>query len=595
MCGVIACRTGEPAIGYLMAALRRLEYRGYDSVGLAVKTVAGDIATVRTVGRVGALDRRIREWSGPAFGSVGIGHTRWATHGMVTAANAHPHRDCTGNICVVHNGIIENADELREKLCAAGHSFSSTVDSEVLCHLVEDESQRCGDLFEAVEQALLNVEGSWGLAVLEQRTGQLVVAANRSPIIVSHNSFGEFATSDVAAVADWADTFRVLDDGDIVELNGTGRCRNRGVDVSGHDVITSQVRGSDVDLHGYSDHMAKEIDEQPEAVARLLDTLIGGVATGRLWHDLALESFDRIEVIGCGTSLNAGNVIGNFVRRVGRIPVVSLIASEAADEVTEPRTLCLAMSQSGETADVLSAVRTRGFASASLLALTNNAHSTLARCADSTVTCEAGPEIGVAATKTFVSQIVAGIAVMTSALVAQHGLSTARAREIADHLRGLPDQLAAAYITSKCVVPSIAEELVAAPGFIFLGKGTALPYAAEGALKLKELAYRWAEHYPAGELKHGPLALVDSGTPVVVIESAEPKLAGNVATVRARGGRVISIGSAGSSVPVVDDLDMPWGPLTAAVPLQILARTLALALGRDVDNPRNLAKSVTVE
>lgn len=595
MCGVIACRTGESAIGYLMSALHRLEYRGYDSVGLAVKTVAGNIATVRTVGRVGALDRRVRQWDGPAFGSVGIGHTRWATHGMVTEANAHPHADCTGNICLVHNGIIENADELREELCAAGHSFASTVDSEVLCHLIEDQSRRCGDLLEAVEKALVNVEGSWGLAVLEQRTGQLVVAANGSPIIVAHTGVGEFATSDVAAIAEWVDAFRVLQDGDVVELSGTGRWRNRGVEVSNHNLISSAVRGCDVELNGYSDHLAKEIDEQPEAVAKVLDQLGPGIATGRLWRDLGLAAFDRIEVIGCGTSLNAGRVIADFARRVGGIPVRSLVASEAADELTEPRTLCLAISQSGETADVLSAIRSRGSTPGGLLTITNNGHSTLARTAGGTVLCSAGPEIGVAATKTFVCQIVAGLAVLTSALVARSVLSRARASGFADQLRRLPDELYAACTTSKCLVPPIVEEFIDASGFIYVARGSALPYAAEGALKLKELTYRWAEHYPAGELKHGPLALVEPGTPVVVVENADRRLAGNVAAIRARGGRVITIGSHGSAVPVVDDLELPWGPLAAAVPLQIMARTLALALDRDVDSPRNLAKSVTVE
>ncbi|MGB8407799.1 MAG: glutamine--fructose-6-phosphate transaminase (isomerizing) [Mycobacterium sp.] len=595
MCGVIACRTNESAIDYLLAALHRLEYRGYDSVGLAVTTVAGDIATVRTVGRVRALDRRVREWDGPAFGSVGIGHTRWATHGMVTEANAHPHMDCTGNICVVHNGIIENAGEQREALGASGHTFSSTVDSEVLCHLVEEELRHCADLLEAVEKALVHVEGTWGLAVLERHTGQLVVAANGSPLIVAHTSFGDFATSDIAAVADWADEFRVLDDGDVVDLSGKGRWRNRGVDVSGNDLIASDVRGSDVGLNGYTDYMAKEIDEQPEAVAKVLDELGGGVATGQLWRELGLANFDRVEVIGCGTSLNAGTVITNFLHRVGGIPVANLVASEVADDLVEPRTLCLAISQSGETADVLRAIRTRRFSPVSLLALTNNVHSTLARSTDAVVTCSAGPEIGVAATKTFVCQIVAGVAVMISALVAQHRLPELGARRLVDSLRHLPDQLAAACATSKCVVPAIAEELITATGVIYLGRGTALPYAAEGALKLKELTYRWAEHHPAGELKHGPLALVESGTPVVVVESADRRLAGNVAAVTARGGRVISIGSRGCTVPVADDLDAPWGPLAAAVPLQILARTLALALGRDVDNPRNLAKSVTVE
>jgi glucosamine--fructose-6-phosphate aminotransferase (isomerizing) len=316
---------------------------------------------------------------------------------------------------------------------------------------------------------------------------------------------------------------------------------------------------------------------------------------GTLWSNLGLEPFDRLQVIGCGTSLNAGHVIGNLVRHLGGLPVTASVASEAAEEIQETRTLRLAISQSGETADVLNAVASRVAGEAPLLALTNSSHSTLARRADAVVMCAAGPEIGVAATKTFVCQIIAGVAVMISALVATKRLSMASAAKLVDDLRRLPDQLAAAGTVAKCVVPPIAEELTSASGFIFIARGSGLPYAAEGALKLKELTYRWAEHYPAGELKHGPLALIASGTPVVVVDNADPKLATNVAEVQARGGRIISIGSTGNTVAVLDGPAAPWGPIQSTVPLQILARTLALALGRDVDKPRNLAKSVTVE
>ncbi|MUL46245.1 glutamine--fructose-6-phosphate transaminase (isomerizing) [Mycobacterium sp. CBMA293] len=595
MCGVIACRTSEPAIDYLIAALRRLEYRGYDSVGVAVRTVAGDIATVRTVGRIGALDKRVREWAGPAFGSVGIGHTRWATHGTVTESNAHPHVDCTGRICVVHNGIIENADQLRRALRTSGHLFTSSVDSEVICHLVEEQLQFGGNLLDAVEDALAAVEGSWALAVLEQTTGQLVVAANHSPLLVAHTVLGDFATSDIAAIADWTDRFRVLEDGDVVDLSGSGRWRNRGVDVAPQALTPCLMRGNDVELAGYSDYMAKEIDEQPQAVARVLDELGGGIADGKLWSDLGLMPFDRLQVIGCGTSLNAGTVVGNFLRTVGGLPVMTTVGSESDGALLEPHTLTVAFSQSGETADVLNALASRGISQPPVLAITNSAHSTLARRAEAVVTCAAGPEIGVAATKTFVCQIVAGVAVMISALVARRRLSESAAGQLVDALRRLPDQLDTACTTAKCVVPSLIDGLMTASGFIFIARGAGLPYAAEGALKLKELTYQWAEHYPAGELKHGPLALVGTSTPVVVIENADRKLAGNVSEVMARGGQIISIGGPGSTLPVVDDLMSLWGPLAAAVPLQILARQLALALGRDVDKPRNLAKSVTVE
>lgn len=595
MCGIIACRTSSPAIDYLRVALRRLEYRGYDSVGVAVRTTAGDVIRLRTVDRIGALDRQVRDWSGPELDGLGIGHTRWATHGSVTEGNAHPLADCTGRINVVHNGVIENSDELRRRLVESGHGFASDVDSEVLCHLIEDQWRIHGDLFEAVEKALEVVEGTWGLAVLAEGTGQLVVAANGSPLMVARTGDGDFATSDIAAIADWVEDFRVLTDGDVVDLTGSGRWRNRGVDAAPKVSIRCTAQANDGELNGYTDFMAKEIDQQPEVIARLLDGVGDRIADGSLWGDLGLMPFDRLHVIGCGTSLNAGHVIGRMVRRIGGVPVTASVASETGDEIIEPHTLCLAISQSGETADVLQAVQNRWANPPQLLGLTNNEHSTLARRMDAVMPCGAGMEVGVAATKTFVCQVVAGAAVMISALVARRRLSEREARNLVDDLYRIPEQLSSASTIAKCVVPELSESLFTATGFIFIGRGTGLPYAAEGALKLKELAYRWAEHYPAGELKHGPLALIAEGTPVVVIDNADPKLSANVAEIRARGGHVITIGDVGATVPAVSGLDAQWGPLAATIPLQILARTLALALGRDVDKPRNLAKSVTVE
>lgn len=593
MCGIIACRTQNPAIAYLLAALRRLEYRGYDSAGIAVITDRGDLARLRAVGRIGALEELVRQWPGIASGTVGVGHTRWATHGPVTESNAHPHIDCTGRISLVHNGIIENADMLRQALGMSGHRFASSVDSEVLCHLIEDQLAISGDLLDAVENALTALEGSWALAVLEQHTGRVVVAAQRSPLLIAHTRHGDFATSDIAAVSEWADEFQILEDGAVVELAATSGRRKRAIGVA---ATTARCiwRPHDVNLNGYVDYMAKEIDEQPAAAARVLDELGDGIGNGALWRDLGLPPFDRLRVIGCGTSLNAGHVIGNLARRMGQCPVTVTVASESAEDIVEGRTLCLSMSQSGETADVLNAIASRGTGEP-VLAITNNPHSALARRADAFIMCAAGPEIGVAATKTFVCQVIAGTALMLSALVATGRLAAEAAVRYADDLRRLPDQLAAASTTAKCVVPPIAEELSTASGFIFIARGSGLPYAAEGALKLKELTYRWAEHYPAGELKHGPLALVSNGTPVVVVDNSDQKLAVNVAEVMARGGRIIGIGPAGSTIPVLENLAAPWGPLESVIPMQILARTMALAAGLDVDKPRHLAKSVTVE
>lgn len=595
MCGIIACHTDRPAAEYLRVGLRRLEYRGYDSVGVALRTVSGDIARLRTTGRIGALESLLDEWSGPQLDGVGIGHTRWATHGAVTERNAHPHVDCTGQISLVHNGIIENAAGLRVALAGSGHTFATTVDSEVLCHLIEDELRDRADLVTAVQRALCKVQGSWAIAVLDRYSGRIVVAADGSPLLVAHTEHGDFAASDIAAIADWADEFRVLESGDVVELSDDGRWTRWGVIASPPAATRCTLRGADVELNGYTDYMAKEIDEQPEAVTRVLDHLGDRIATGALWREFGLPPFERLRVIGCGTSLNAGSVIGNLARELGAIPVITTVASEAAAEVPESAQICIAISQSGETADVLRAVESPAVGESPLVALTNSSHSTLARLADAVVGCSAGPEIGVAATKTFTCQIVTGTALMISALVATRRISTVCAGRLVDGLSRVPDELVAATSIAKRVLPQIVDELVDSTGFIFIARGSGLPYAAEGALKLKELTYRWAEHYPAGELKHGPLALVGQDTPVVVIDNGDQKLGCNVAEVRARGGRVISIGPAGSSIPVVGLNRAPWGPLQATVPLQILARTLALALGHDVDKPRNLAKSVTVE
>jgi glucosamine--fructose-6-phosphate aminotransferase (isomerizing) len=594
MCGIIACRTNQPAIEYMSIALRRLEYRGYDSVGIAMQTASGEVARLRTVGRIGALDRLVSEWPGAPFNGVGIGHTRWATHGSVTETNAHPHADCTGRIFVVHNGIVENALDLRDELTRSGHHFATSVDSEVFSHLIEHERHRAEDLFEAVRSALTRVRGSWALAVLEQGTGRIVVAAHGSPLLVARSHHGDFAASDIAAIADWTEEFRVLDDGDVVELTD-GRRWVRGGTAATPVIGRCNWRARDAELNGYSDFMAKEIDEQPEAAARLIDELSGSVTSGALWTDRALGPFDRLRVLGCGTSLNAGHVIGNLVRRLGGVPVTFTIASEAAEETRDTSQLCLAISQSGETADVLHALGTDAIAAEPLLALTNNPHSSLARRADAILSCDAGPEIGVAATKTFVCQVIAGAALMISSLVATHRIDQGIAARVTDDLRRLPEQLAAAIGTAKSEILPLTEELKDCGGFIFVARGSGLPYAAEGALKLKELTYRWAEHYPAGELKHGPLALITEGTPVVVIDNGSPKIAINIAEIKARGGRLITIGAAGSSVDVLGDPHAPWGPLESVVPMQILARTIALALGHDVDKPRNLAKSVTVE
>jgi glucosamine--fructose-6-phosphate aminotransferase (isomerizing) len=422
----------------------------------------------------------------------------------------------------------------------------------------------------------------------------VVVTAHHSPLLVGHGEGGSFAASDVTAFAGWADDVRVLDDRQVAVLRESGvEWTDRDATASGPEHVVATWASTDVGLAGFPDYMAKEISEQPQAVSQVVDRLGAGISDGRAWRALHLPEFTGVRFVACGTSLNAAAALARLLAGWG-VPATLTPASELDGVVAGDGFLDIALSQSGETADVLRALEGR---ERRLLAITNAGHSTLARGADAVVELGVGPEIGVAATKTFTAQVAVGAAVLLSALVASGRLPTSEARDLAGRLRELPEQLAAADRLARSRCPALVADLVDPPGFLFLGRGAAVPYAAEGALKLKELTYRWADHQPAGELKHGPIALVDTGTPVVVVEDGNAKLPANIAEIRARGARVLAVGGSGSVLPYrCDEGDpVPWGPLPAVVVLQHLARELALALGKDVDKPRNLAKSVTVE
>jgi glucosamine--fructose-6-phosphate aminotransferase (isomerizing) len=601
MCGIVACRTTDSAAEYLCEALEALEYRGYDSVGIAIQKVAGGALQMRSTHRVAELVERMTSVSTRDLTGLGIGHTRWATHGGVSERNAHPHTDCTGSVHVVHNGIIENWKELRDALQSAGHVFFSDVDSEVIAHLVEDDLASGVDLADALNHAIDRCEGSGAVVVMDSRSGRIVGASRRAPLVVAASPNGSFLASDISGFGPRVASFQVLRDGDVVELDTPLRWTGSHPDQP--EVVAHEWSVGERGLHGYPDHMAKEIDEQPELAGRILDRVSAGATSGTLWRSLDLPDFDRVAIVGCGTSLNAGGIIAAAFRRFGIMPAETVIASEAADVVLGPRTLVIAMSQSGETADILHALEGMNFAHRPVLAITNNPHSSLARRADAIVECSAGPEIGVAATKTFVAQVLTGVALAISSLRELNRVDRAITESIFDDLRRMPDLLAQSLTVAKDVVPPLAAQLADSLGVIYLGRGAGVVYAAEGALKLKELTYRWAQHYPAGELKHGPLALVEHGTPVVVVDGGDPKIAGNIAEVAARGARLITIGGAGSTIPAlghslnapVDNGFQPCGPLECVIPMQVLARELACVLGRDVDKPRNLAKSVTVE
>ncbi|WP_295838978.1 glutamine--fructose-6-phosphate transaminase (isomerizing) [uncultured Microbacterium sp.] len=601
MCGITAYRGPTAAAGRARVALERLEYRGYDSAGIAARRADGTSLHVRTVDGVASLSGPL-EARGMDATTAAIGHTRWATHGGVTEQNAHPIEDCSGRLFVVHNGIIENADVLRADLLAAGHRFATEVDSEVIVHLLEQALRPGRSLGDALADAVRSLEGSWAIVALDSRSGALAGTAHASPLIYADAGDGMYLASDVGAVAPMVDDFRVLEDDDIVQLDGDGLHWHRADGSSrprGRWPVPQTALLASTGRH--RDHMGNEIDEQPAVARRVIDALAPGVGDGRLWRGLGLpplEGIDRVAVLGCGTSLHAGRAIAGVFGRLGGLPTRSLIASEAGHEAWEPRTLVIAISQSGETADILRALERLPRDGGPILALTNNASSSLARRADAVIDCLAGPEIGVAATKTFIAQVLTGVCVALS------GLSTTARVDpslFASELRALtatPDALASALEIWRPTMTALASDFSRASGFLFLGRGSGLVYAAEGALKLKELSYRWAEHQPAGELKHGPLALVDAGTPVFVIDDGDPRLEVDIAEVTARGGRVVRIGERVLRVGGLP-LHLPrrgpsWGPLETVVPLQMFARELALRLHRDVDKPRNLAKSVTV-
>ena len=595
MCGIVACRRTGDALDYLIPSLRRLDYRGYDSAGVAVvRPDRRGLAEMRAVGRVENLAGALRD-SEQFTGRLGIGHTRWATHGEVSESNAHPHGDCAGEVSVVHNGIIENADELRAALRQRGHRFTSTVDSEVVPHLVEEARSAGLSLVAAVQHAVGHLDGSWALAVVAHDCDELVLTCHRSPLVVASGDDGFYAASDVTALLGWADSVQVLEDGDVVVVGDAVRWQNAdGEDRAGPAPVAATWSIEDAEVGTFSDFMEKEISEQPSVAAKLLDRVLPGVADGSWWREMGGPDFRRVRLVGCGTSLNAASVIRDAFRSFG-VPASVAIASECQGEIVEPETLTIALSQSGETADVLSALEgVGGF----VCAITNSVHSTLARRADAVVDCGAGPEIGVAATKTFTAQVLVGGALALASSLGSGHVDRSQASAAIAQLGEVPRLLELAEWVSGPIAGALAAELVNEEGFLFVSRGLGSPYAQEGALKLKELTYRWAESYPAGELKHGPIALLEVGTPVIVVDGGPPgKLEANIAEMKARGARIIRIGSEGSSTfPVLTAGSRQLlGPVEAIPALQHLARSLALALGRDVDRPRNLAKSVTVE
>jgi glutamine---fructose-6-phosphate transaminase (isomerizing) len=610
MCGIVGAVAGRDIIPVLMDGLRRLEYRGYDSAGVAVINGTGKVTRRRAVGKVKALQDALQ--GEPAHGHTGIAHTRWATHGAPTERNAHPHVS-HGGIAVVHNGIIENYAELREQLRAAGYAFDSETDTEVVAHRVHFHLQSLGDLFRAVRATVSELEGAYALVVLsEQQPDRLILARMGCPVVVGFGEHENFAASDVAALLPVTRRFMFLEEGDVAEVRRDSvKVLDAGGNAATREVRNSELSAAAAEKGPYEHFMLKEIHEQPLAVA---NTLQERVANGRLleaaFGPRAAEIFPQVEyvrIVACGTSYHAGVVAQYFLEQVCRIPCRVEIASEYRyrNAVVPRNALFVTISQSGETADTLAALRlarTTGYLAS--LAICNSPESSLVRESDLVLLTRAGPEIGVASTKAFTTQI-AALALLVIALARRHG-DVEGERRLVDRLVELPGIIEKT-LGLDAVIRETAKRFVDKRHALFLGRGALYPIALEGALKLKEISYIHAEAYAAGELKHGPLALVDADMPVVAVAPNNDlleKLKSNLMEVRARGGELYVFADPDSGILESDGvhvIHLPrhvsyfQAPVVYTIPLQLLAYHVAVLRGTDVDQPRNLAKSVTVE
>jgi glutamine---fructose-6-phosphate transaminase (isomerizing) len=614
MCGIVGYVGRDEALPIVMEGLRRLEYRGYDSAGIAV--VDGVLTVRKRAGKLAELEALLVDRPAPPA-TIAIGHTRWATHGAPTEGNAHPHLDCEGRVAVIHNGIIENFQELRARLDKQGHVFASETDTECVAHLLEEKLADAGSLADAVRLAVGELEGSYALVVISSdHPDELVGVKVSSPLVVAMWDDGEaMLASDIPALLGThrADrpTIAPVDEGRIVSLTRDGVAA---MDLDGAGVPLQPI---EVDWNvaqaqkgGYPYFMRKEIDEQPAAIR---DTLAGRVHDGGLQLDElrvpddVLREVSKVFVVACGTAFHSGLVAKYAIEHWTRLPVEIEIASEFRyrDPVLGPDTLTLAVSQSGETIDTLEAARHAARQGSQVLAVTNTVGSSLAREADGVFYTHAGPEIGVAASKTFSTQMVAQELVALYLAQVRAAKFPEEISEVLVDLDELPAKVARA-IASEDRVRAIADRLADARDVLFIGRHTGYPAALEGALKLKELSYIHAEAYPAGELKHGPIALIEDGVPVVAIATrchVYPKMLSNIQEVKARGASVIVIVTEGDTeaarladhvleVPETPEL---LSPVVVTVPLQLLAYHVAVLRGCDVDQPRNLAKSVTVE
>lgn len=608
MCGIIAYVGTDQAAPILLDGLQRLEYRGYDSAGMAVQNGRG-LEVRRVCGRVEALTIHLD--SSPVSGTAGIAHTRWATHGEPSEANAHPHVDTAGSIAVVHNGIIENADMLREEIRRRGHEIRSETDSEVLAHLIAE--QQDPPLHLAVARALRLVEGTFGLAVISSKEPNRIVCARKgSPLMIGLGRGAMYAASDASAIVPHTRRVVYLEDGEMAVFDASGCDIVRMDEMS---KVAMRVEEIDWDIPeaergGYSHYMLKEIHEQPETITstmrgRILESH-DGVRLGGLC-DIAeqLKKARRVVFTACGSSWHAGQIGAYLLEEVARVPATVEYASEwrYRDPVLEPGTIVVGISQSGETADTLAAIELAKQRGCPTLGIINTVGSSIARLTDAGVYLHAGPEIGVASTKAFTSQVVA-LTLFALHMGSQRDLDPETMRKYLDALIALPAQVQQ-ILNQGNEIRALASRLVDHDNFLYLGRGYSFPVALEGALKLKEISYVHAEGFSAAEMKHGPIALIDEDMPVVVVaprDASYPKVLSNMQEVKARGGHVIAISSEPNGLAEISDelFTVPHTldallPILTSVPLQLLAYHIGVMRGCDVDKPRNLAKSVTVE
>ncbi|MEO3864992.1 glutamine--fructose-6-phosphate transaminase (isomerizing) [Rheinheimera fenheensis] len=609
MCGIVGAVAQRDVVDILVEGLRRLEYRGYDSAGVAVVTESGDLTRLRRLGKVKELADAVAEK--PVVGGTGIAHTRWATHGEPSERNAHPH--VSSNITVVHNGIIENHSPLRDALKAKGYVFTSDTDTEVIAHLVEEELKTAGSLLAAVQATVKQLHGAYGTVLLDKTdSSRVVVARSGSPLVIGLGIGENFIASDQLALLPVTRRFIFLEEGDVAEItrHSVAIFDKDGQPVE-REVHESNVSYDAGDKGQYRHFMLKEIYEQPHAINNTLE--------GRLSNDSVLdETFGNgaaelfkkvkhVQIVACGTSYHSGMVARYWLESLGGISCNVEIASEFRyrKSFVQPNSLLVSISQSGETADTLAALRLAKEAGyLGSLTICNVAGSSLVRESDLAFMTRAGAEIGVASTKAFTTQLV-GLAMLTMAIGKYNGLTAAQQRELTDALKSLPAKLEQT-LTLAPQIEALAEEFADKHHSLFLGRGDQYPIAMEGALKLKEISYIHAEAYAAGELKHGPLALIDAEMPIIVVAPNNElleKLKSNVEEVRARGGILYVFADADAkfqsdstmrviNVPHVADI---LAPIVYTLPLQLLSYYVAIIKGTDVDQPRNLAKSVTVE